>query len=370
VFWYCTFIVSFQTFDTIFGHSYEHDIIVGYKGIFGPLTATVNGLYNIYGDGDLSKINGVVYYSKYIPSTSDVGEVNPSLSGLSNMAVNAQLKYSDDMFTAVAGFRFRGKQASMMYVEEGADDHTDISDQLGGFNIMRPWMDVSYTGLEGLVVGVQPYVEMSLQKNDYTTGKYTFNDKDTMLVFAKPYASFDLGEVLDIKAVVDGYARLEYVTKDADRFTRGTDTTNFLFESAGLKYDQKFDLDAVKEITVTYGFDNTNAKYMFHTLIGTATLAQEIGVQAGVGVRIADNGVDASNSPFGGFVGVFKKLPVLARPTAYLQGLYAMDPYNKFGDGPTAFKFNSDLKGAYTLKNGVDNYANNAAVRVGLQWDL
>ena len=45
--------------------------------------------------------------------------------------------------------------------------------------------------------------------------------------------------------------------------------------------------------------------------------------------------------------------------------MYAMDPYNAFGDGPTAYKLDD-----YKLKNGVSNYENDMAVRIGLHWDL
>lgn len=45
-----------------------------------------------------------------------------------------------------------------------------------------------------------------------------------------------------------------------------------------------------------------------------------------------------------------------------------MDPYQKFGDGPTAYKLSSDYDGA--LDDGVTDYMDNYAVRIGLQWDL
>ena len=81
-----------------------------------------------------------------------------------------------------------------------------------------------------------------------------------------------------------------------------------------------------------------------------------------------DSEKDDPNNPFGFYIGGMKKLSVLAKPTAYLQFLYAMDPYQKFGDGPTAYRFSSDYENA--TKDGVTDYMDNYAIRIGLQWDL
>ena len=106
------------TFDTIFDKAYETDVIFGYRGTFGPVTAKVNALYSGFADG-------------YKPSTSDVKVTDPDAAFIDGTASNVQLTYTADMFDVTLGFRHRGKQANMMYVEEGADDHTNISDQLG-----------------------------------------------------------------------------------------------------------------------------------------------------------------------------------------------------------------------------------------------
>lgn len=355
-----------KTFDTIFGHSYEHDLIGGYKGIFGPVTVKANVLYNLYGDGDLSKIDGVVYQSKYIPATSDVGEVESDKSGLSNMAANGQILFSNDMIAATLGFRFRGEQASMMYVEDGADDHTNINDQLGDENIMRPWFDVNVNVIDGVNIGVNPYVEMTLDK-DALAANCTFKDNDNMKIVGKPYFALDFGKIADINAKVNGYAKLDYMTKDADRYVRGTDNKNFIVEEGGVQYDQVLDGDGVKEVKCMYVFDNGDEKYLWNTLIATVTVPQDINIQLGAGFRSADNGVSDPDNPFGFFVGAFKKLSVLQRPTAYVQYMYAMDPYNKFGDGPTAWRLDGD---SWTFKDGVTDYDNSMAVRCGLQWDL
>ncbi len=352
-----------KTWDTIFGHCYEQDFIAGYKGIFGPVTVKANYLANLYGDGDLSRVDGVTYVSKYIPATSDVGEVDSDASGLTNMAANVQVKFSSEFIEATLGGRFRGSQASMMYVEDGADDHTNISDQLGDRNHMKAWLDVNATVRDGVKIGLQPEVTMVLDKND---AELPYTDKDNIAIYGKPYFSLDLNELFWIPATIQGEAELTYNT--IDNFKRGNTESQFAVERGGLKYEQTFENDIIKSASFLYGFDNTNEKHLFNTLISQLMFAGDYTVHAGVGVRTAWEGADAPNNPVGFFLGASKKIPVLARPTAYCQFLYAMDPYQAFGDGPTAFKMSSDSD--YITKDGVDDYKDSYAVRVGLHWDL
>jgi len=357
-----------KTFDTIFGHCYEQDFIVGYKGIFGPLTFKANYLANIYGDGDLTKEDGVTYYSKFIPATSDVGVVESEHSPLTNMAANVQANFSNDTINATVGYRFRGKQAGMMYVEDGADDHTNIGDQLGKLNHQRIFADVNANVTSSLNIGVAPYVQMVLDKDkDYSK---VSNVDDGMKIRAKPYFSLDLDEAFYVPGKLSGYVDFAYYTAEEDKVASVFGTEQYTIEAAGLTYDHNFGGKILKTGKIQYCFDNTDTNYLFNTVITSWNFANEYGLQAGIGIRTLnkDSKKDDPNNPFGFYVGGMKKLSVLAKPTAYLQFMYAMDPYQKFGDGPTAYRFSSDYDNA--TKDGVTDYMDNYAIRVGLQWDL
>ena len=355
-----------KTFNTMFGHCYEQDFILGYKGIFGPVTVKANGLYSRFGDGDLgvdgtSSDSYTIYKTKYSPASSDVTNTEPGRNFLAGTAANVQVNYANDIINATAGYRMRGVQASMMYVEEGADDHTNISDQLGNLNHMRVWADVNANVTTALNIGLNPYLEMTLDK-DLTSA---YKDADTMKIYAKPYFALDLDEAFYVPGKLDGYAEFNYFTKEADKVSSVIGNNQFRIEAAGIKYSMELS-GVVKGIEAIYCYDDTDGDKLFNSVISTITLDKDYKVQAGFGIRTKNSESTVEiNNPFGFFVGATKKLPVLAKPTAYLQFMYAMDPYNAFGDGPTAYKLDD-----YKLKNGVSNYENDMAVRIGLHWDL
>ena len=355
-----------KTFNTMFGHCYEQDFILGYKGIFGPVTVKANGLYSRFGDGDLgvdgtSSDSYTIYKTKYSPASSDVTNTEPGRNFLAGTAANVQVNYANDIINATAGYRMRGVQASMMYVEEGADDHTNISDQLGNLNHMRVWADVNANVTTALNIGLNPYLEMTLDK-DLTSA---YKDADTMKIYAKPYFALDLDEAFYVPGKLDGYAEFNYFTKEADKVSSVIGKNQFRIEAAGIKYSMELS-GVVKGIEAIYCYDDTDGDKLFNSVISTITLDKDYKVQAGFGIRTKNSESTVEiNNPFGFFVGATKKLPVLAKPTAYLQFMYAMDPYNAFGDGPTAYKLDD-----YKLKNGVSNYENDMAVRIGLHWDL
>jgi len=361
-----------KTFDTIFGHCYEQDFIVGYKGVFGPVTAKFNALYNLYGDGDLSRVDGVTYVSKFIPATSDVGEVVSDLSSVTQLAALANLagvldvNYSNDDLSATVGVEVRGKQAGMMYVEEGADEHTNISDQLGDLNHWGVYANVNGNVTSALNLGIKPELMMTLDK----ALKSPYNSEDTLEIKAKPYFSLDFDELMYVPAKLDGYAKLAFYTNEADAKTGVFGKSQFALKSLGLKYSMDFSNDIVKNVEVIYGFDNKDSDFLYNTVLSNWKMAKDITVQFGGAVR-TKNMTSTSTipySPFGVYAGVCKKLSVLAKPTVYCQFMYGMDPYAKFGDGPTGYRM--DPYSSYITKDGVKDYANNYAARIGLQWDL
>jgi hypothetical protein len=360
------------TYNKIFDNIMEDDFIIGYQGNYGPVTVKANGLLNVYGSYD----NGDGTRTTYAPASSDVGMVDDADKVFAdNTASNINVTYGSDSLNATVGYRTRGYQSNMMYVEQGSDHHYHITDQLGYRNLQRIWADVNGK-FNAVTLGVNPYLEMSLNKDKahYSGKTTTYNDKDTMLVYGKPYFTVDIAKLSGLAATIDGYTKLQYVTKDVDTYYRGSKDSQFLFAEAGLKYDQKINGDIIKGITVMYGFDNDNTDYLFNTVLASADFVYDIGLQAGFGIRSANAGVDTPVNPVGFFVGAKKKLSIMYKPTFYIQYMYAMDPYNAFGDGPTAYHLDG-----YTLHerdsdnvtcDAVEDYAENAAVRIGLQWDL
>lgn len=360
-----------KDYDTIFDNIYEADYIAGYKGMFGPVTLKANYLINFYGANKVGEKNKAFY----TPASSDVGTVNDNPDNMiDNMALNASILYQNEDLglEATLGGRFRGAQASMMYVEEGADNHWNISDQLGDLNVYRTWADVNYYVTDSLKLGVNPYMEKALNTKYEKVTNITFVNKDTTKLYVKPYFAFDLEESLFVPASIEGYAEYVRVTKDEDAITSvlGENKLHTL-KSAGLKYTHDINGDVAKELNATYVFDNTNSNYLFNYIYGTVKFVNDFNLQLGAGVRSANNENKDPTNPFGFFVGMNKKLPVAAKPVFYCQFMYAMDIYNEFNDGPTAYRLDGyKIKGTNNKNNAVERYWENYAFRMGFQWDL
>ena len=341
------------TFDTIFDKAYETDVIFGYKGTFGPVTAKVNALYSGFADG-------------YVPGTSDVTVTDPDASFIDGTASNVQVTYAADMFDVTLGFRHRGKQANMMYVEEGADYHTNISDQLGDLNKLKFWVDGNVTPIDMLTVGATVGAEKDLNTKDYTT-----EAKSLMKLNIEPKVTVRLTDVIGIDTTIDAYGKMYALTNDSAKFDRGTkDGSSFILGEAGLQYNMGAINDVIGGINVKYGFDNGNdddaCSQLFNTLLAEVKLPLGFAVQAGFGLRTANGEAADPNAPFGAFLGAWKKLDtILQKPIVYAQFVYNMDPYMAFGDGQEQF----DLDG-YTLDKGVSRYEGLAAIRLAMRWEI
>ena len=341
------------TFDTIFDKAYETDVIFGYKGTFGPVTAKVNALYSGFADG-------------YVPGTSDVTVTDPDASFVAGTASNVQVTYTADMFDVTLGFRHRGKQANMMYVEEGADDHTNISDQLGGLNKLKFWVDGNVTPIDMLTVGATVGAE-----KDLDTEGYADKAKSLMKLNIEPKVTVRLTDVIGIDTTIDAYGKMYAYTNDAGRFYRGTaDGAGFILGEAGLQYNMGAINDVIGGINVKYALDNGNddesCDQLFNTVLAEVKLPLGITAQAGFGLRTANGDAADPNAPFGAFLGAWKKLDtILQKPIVYAQFVYNMDPYMAFGDGQEQF----DLDG-YTLDKGVSRYEGLAAIRLAMRWEI
>lgn len=354
-------------YDTALDTIYESDYILGYRGKYGPVTVKANGLINYYGSDKV----GDKYKSLYAPSSSDVGVVDDDIDDkINDTAANINVNYVDDIFDAKVGFRYRGAQASMMYVEQGADDHDHIEDNLGKLNRYRVWFDVSAAPTEFFTIGLNPYMEKTFSKkeklSDNTEMKYSFNDKDNTLFYIKPYGDFYLGEFVDLDATISFYAEAKHVTKDADKFTNGglKESKDSILEEAGLKFETKFEDGPVSSLSVMYGYDANDDDCVLHTVIAEAGLPLGINAQAGAGMRTIDGEVVDYN-PFGFFLGLNKQINKTYNTILYTQFVYNMDPYKEFGDGQDTLNLDE-----YTLDSDANYFWNQAAFRIALKFDF
>ena len=350
------------TFDTIFDEIYETDVIFGYKGTFGPVTFKLNGLYSGFGEKKIA--DG--FKEAYSPASSDVGATDADAPFLDGTASNVQLTYTADMFDVTLGFRHRGVQANMMYVEDNNDDdHTNIADQLGDPNKLKFWVDGNVTPIEMLSIGLTVGAE-----KDLDTEGYADKAKSLMKLNIEPKVSVKLTDVIGIDSSVDAYGKMYAYTNDSAKFDRGTkDGSSFILGEAGLQYNMGAINDVIGGINVKYAFDNGNdddtCAAIFNTLLAEVKLPLGFTAQAGMGLRTA-NGDAKIDAPFGAFLGAWKKLDtILQKPIVYAQFVYNMDPYMDFEDGQEQFNLDG-----YTLDNGVENYYGKAAIRLAMRWEI
>ena len=318
-----------KSFDKLFDEIYETDVIVGYKGSFGPVTAKLNVLYSGFGE---EKTEGGKL--PYQPGNSDFGVTDASAEFINGTAANVQVSYSDDYMDATVGYRHRGAQANLMYVN-------GVSDQLGGANHMRAWVDFNYKLAYGNV-GINPYMTTKLVKAD--------GEKASIEFGAKIFGGYDF-DVAKFDAYVNGNYKTE-VKKDP-----------FAIGDIGLKVSTPLVMNG---LSLAIGFDPAHEKANFFTGIFELGLPAGINAQAGMGLRAAkDDSKAYKGNEFGFFLGANMKLNIPQKPILYTQLVWNMDPYKGFADGQD----NLNMDG-YTLDAGVKNYAGAGAFRVALRWDI
>ena len=82
------------------------------------------------------------------------------------------------------------------------------------------------------------------------------------------------------------------------------------------------------------------------------------------------------NNPFAFAVGVSKRFKAMKKPTLYAQFVFNMDPFKDFGDGQDGLNLDrANVKGIYDAEDRgsvdpVDYYDGEAAVRIGIRWDI
>ena len=315
------------TFDKIFDEIYEADLVVGYSGKIGAVTAKANAVFNQYG----SKLNADGTKTPFNPG---FGNVSDTADFIDNTAANIQFGYGDDIIDTTVGFRFRGPQGNLLYVNSA-------SDELGDPNHMRAWVDFNYKFAYGNA-GINPYMTTKLLKAD--------GEKASIEFGAKLFGGYDF-DVAKVDAYANGSFKTE-VKKDA-----------FAIGDIGLKVSTPLVMNG---LSLAIGFDPAHEKANFFTGIFELGLPAGINAQAGMGLRAAkDEAKDFEGKEFGWFVGANMKLKVLQAPVFYTQLVWNMDPYKSFTDGQVDINYSG-----YTLDAGAGNGVDYGAFRVGLRWEI
>ncbi len=419
-------VIDFQT-NGMYGDDYlfydpvEHDFILGAKDVFsvgdGKLSVAAQGLIATHQKSSKEIVDdGASSTTDYFGYSTDVFYRSGDFDGIKNIAGNVQVGYKTDMFGANVEYRFRGAQASMLYLRENHDDGTfDLSETLGNINTQRVALNGFVNPIEGLAINLGVEAEMALETLD-TDEKLVqkYSDKregvqswykDLCGSYVDPHFGIDSGAeftfVPDVSyklsdsmsigvAATLNYNAFEYTDKweqaaglkSDDLAKYGASDSRFRFKKAGATFSMKPDSDVVKGVNVYYGLDMSNSVRYFNTLIGQVKFPMDITANLAIGIKTentasADKRFDSdTNNPFAFALGVSKQFKALKKPILYAQFVYNMDPFKHFGDGQDALNLDgANVKGSWE-KGGVgdidpvDWYDGRAAMRVGIRWDI
>ncbi len=422
-------VIDFQTngmYDgLLFDDPVEHDFILGAKDEFdvgdGKLSFAAQGLVATHqkDTAELMAINKkdnpestTPNVADYFGYSSDVWYRSSDFNGIQNMAGAAKVGYKTDLFNVNVGYRFRGMQASMLYLRENHDDGTfDLSDTLGVLNSQAVNFDGSLNLLDGaLGINLGATAEMALEKIKKADEAYTvykaqtpswwtargFDEYDDPLFQREGGAEFTFKPAVtyaieDCGISFGAYADMNYRayqwSDDLDDDTKNkyaSSDSAFRVKKAGATFSMKPDSDVIKGVNVYYGLDMSNKVKYFNTLIGQINFPMDITANLAFGLKTentasADNSFDSStNNPFAFAVGVSKRFKAMKKPTVYAQFVYNMDPFKHFGDGQDALNLDrANVKGSWAkestdnaVRDAVNWYDGRAAMRVGIRWDI
>ena len=434
-------VIDFQTNgmyngDYIFEEPVEHDFILGAKDVFsvgdGKLSIAAQGLIATHqkSSEEIAKFNkadgNAGNTTDYFGYSTDVFYRSGDFDGIKNIAGNVQVGYKTDMFGANVEYRFRGAQASMLYLRENHDDGTfDLSETLGNINTQRVALNGFVNPIEGLAINLGVEAEMALETLDTDeelVRRYAGLDisqngqkyvdqgmqgwyKDHCGSYVDPHFGIDSGAeftfVPDVSyklsdsmsigvAATLNYNAFEYTDKweqasgkkSDDLAKYGASDSRFRFKKAGATFSMKPDSDVVKGVNVYYGLDMSNSVKYFNTLIGQVKFPMDITANLAIGIKTENtasknNGFDSdTNNPFAFALGVSKQFKALKKPILYAQFVYNMDPFKHFGDGQDALNLDgANVKGSWEKEgvgdiDPVDWYDGRAAMRVGIRWDI
>ena len=417
-------VIDFQT-NGMYGDDYlfydpvEHDFILGAKDVFsvgdGKLSVAAQGLIATHQKSSKEIVDdGASSTTDYFGYSTDVFYRSGDFDGIKNIAGNVQVGYKTDMFGANVEYRFRGAQASMLYLRENHDDGTfDLSETLGNINTQRVALNGFVNPIEGLAINLGVEAEMALETLDTDeklVQKYLSDKGEGMQEwYAKrcgsyvdphfgidsgaeftfvPDVSYKLSDSMSIGvAATLNYNGYKYTSKwkgsasDDDFAKYAASDSRFRFKKAGATFSMKPDSDIVKGVNVYYGLDMSNKVKYFNTLIGQVKFPMDITANLAIGIKTENTASNKSfdsdvNNPFAFALGVSKQFKAMKKPILYAQFVYNMDPFKHFGDGQDGLNLDgANVKGSWE-KDGVgdidpvDWYDGRAAMRVGIRWDI
>ena len=430
-------VIDFQT-NGMYGDDYlfydpvEHDFILGAKDVFsvgdGKLSVAAQGLIATHQKSSKEIVDdGASSTTDYFGYSTDVFYRSGDFDGIKNIAGNVQVGYKTDMFGANVEYRFRGAQASMLYLRENHDDGTfDLSETLGNINTQRVALNGFVNPIEGLSINLGVEAEMALEtldtdeklvkayispdgKGNIYSGKpgegmqswyaerfgsyvdpHFGIDSGAEFTFV-PEVSYKLSDTMSIGvAATLNYNAFEYTDKweqvaglkSDDLAKYGASDSRFRFKKAGATFSMKPDSDVVKGVNVYYGLDMSNSVKYFNTLIGQVKFPMDITANLAIGIKTentasADKSFDSdTNNPFAFALGVSKQFKAMKKPILYAQFVYNMDPFKHFGDGQDALNLDrANVNGSWAKEGSgsidpVDWYDGRAAMRVGIRWDI
>ena len=422
-------VIDFQT-NGMYGDDYlfydpvEHDFILGAKDVFavgdGKLSVAAQGLIATHQKSSKEIVDdGASSTTDYFGYSTDVFYRSGDFDGIKNIAGNVQVGYKTDMFGANVEYRFRGAQASMLYLRENHDDGTfDLSETLGNINTQRVALNGFVNPIEGLAINLGVEAEMALETLDTDeklVQKYLPGDGEGIQDwYAKrvgshidphfgidsgaeftfvPDVSYKLSDSMSIGvAATLNYNGYKYTSKwkgsasDDDFAKYAASDSRFRFKKAGATFSMKPDSDVVKGVNVYYGLDMSNSVRYFNTLIGQVKFPMDITANLAIGIKTENTASDSNiykfdsetNNPFAFALGVSKQFKALKKPILYAQFVYNMDPFKQFGDGQDALNLDgANVKGSWEKEgvgvgdiDPVDWYDGRAAMRVGIRWDI
>ncbi|MDE5898321.1 MAG: hypothetical protein K2H09_03530, partial [Treponemataceae bacterium] len=354
--------------------------------------------------------------SAYFGHSTDVFYRDTDL-GIQNVAANVQAGYNDSLFGANVEYRFRGAQASMLFVRENQDDgNFTLSDQLGVLNsqsvsfngYVKPidmlQVDLGFSAtmpLETLKDG-SDLVQGWVAHSGAWDGWYAARCADDMAplfgvtggaeLAIKPAVTVNITDSITLGAYADMKVNLYDVEDSGFGPTYIGDTYaasdgRFLLDVAGLSFGMKLDNDAVKGVNAWYGLDNSNDCRMLNTLIGQVDF--KYGFKATLGLALKTvKGTDAAdaeyadkdlNNPFGFALGISRQFQSFKKPTIYAQFVFNTDPFNTFGSGQDGLRMDranvarfwvDGINQGQSSPDPVDWYDGRAALRLGIRWDI
>ncbi|MCI6815645.1 MAG: hypothetical protein MR876_03655 [Treponema porcinum] len=418
-------VIDFQTNgmyngDYLFYEPVEHDFIIGAKDKIGGLSFAVQALLATHqkSTAEIVAFNAADNPEKTDPNildyfgySTDVWYRSGDFDGIQNMAANVQVGYKADMFNVNLEYRFRGMQASMLYLRENHDDGTfDLSNTLGLLNSQRIAFNGSVNPLEALKIDLGVTAEMALselkagdEEYDVYNGQVQswwtarrFDEEDTPLFNRTGGAEFTFKPAVaytleDYGITIGAYGDMNYQAYqwsdgiDEDKANKyGASDSPFRFKKAGVSFAMTPDSDIVKGVNVYYGLDMSNKTRYFNTLIGQVMFPGDVTANLAFGLKTENTLSDGDvykfnsdeNNPFAFAVGVSKRFKAMKKPTLYAQFVYNMDPFKHFGDGQDALNLDRcNVNGSHEKEgvgkiDAVDWYDGRAAMRVGIRWDI